>query len=65
MWYAYADALAELGRNEEARAWFAAVAGLDEDETDAAERAGLDVDEMGVDVMGVDVMRVDVMDDEF
>ena len=41
LWYAYADVLAELGRAEEAQAWFAAVAGLDEDETDAAERAGL------------------------
>lgn len=42
LWYAYADVLTELGRDEEARTWFAAVAGLDENETDAAERAGLD-----------------------
>ena len=42
LWYAYADVLSELGREDEAKSWFAAVAGLDEDETDAAERAGLD-----------------------
>jgi tetratricopeptide (TPR) repeat protein len=41
LWYAYADVLTDLGRVEEAKAWFTAVAGLDEDETDAAERAGL------------------------
>jgi tetratricopeptide (TPR) repeat protein len=40
LWYAYADALAELGRTEEAAAWFAASAGLDPDgDTDAVERA--------------------------
>lgn len=44
LWYAYADVLADLGRVEESRSWFAAVAGLDEDETDAAQRAGLGVD---------------------
>jgi len=42
LWYAYADTLAALGRDDEAREWFMAVAGLDEDETDAAERAGID-----------------------
>ena len=45
LWYAYADVLAELGRSDEATGWFAAVAGLDEDETDAAERAGLTSDD--------------------
>lgn len=44
LWYAYADVLTDLGRVEQARSWFAAVAGLDEDETDAAERAGLDAE---------------------
>lgn len=40
LWYAYADALAELGRNPEAASWFAASAALDVDgETDAAERS--------------------------
>lgn len=40
LWYAYADALEELGRREEAAQWFAASAALDpEGEMDAAERA--------------------------
>lgn len=40
LWYAYADALVELGRTDEAANWFAAAAGQDvDDETDAAERA--------------------------
>ena len=40
LWYAYADALEELGRREEAARWFAAAAGLDvEGETDAVDRA--------------------------
>jgi tetratricopeptide (TPR) repeat protein len=40
LWYTYADILAELGRVDEAAAWFAAAAGLDvEGDTDAAERA--------------------------
>ena len=42
LWYAYADLLAHLGRDREAREWFAAVAALDEDDTDADERAGWD-----------------------
>ena len=42
LWYAYADVLTELGRLDEARSWFTAAAGLDEDETDASQRAGLD-----------------------
>jgi tetratricopeptide (TPR) repeat protein len=41
LWYAYADTLAELGRNDEARSWFNAVAALDENETDASDRADL------------------------
>ena len=40
LWYAYADALEDMGRPEDAAQWFAASAGLDVDgETDAAERA--------------------------
>jgi tetratricopeptide (TPR) repeat protein len=40
LWYAYADTLEELGREEEAASWFAASAALDVDgETDAAERS--------------------------
>jgi hypothetical protein len=39
LWYAYAAALADVGRVEEAREWFESVAALDEDgETDAVER---------------------------
>lgn len=44
LWYAYADLLEHLGREREARQWFAAVAGLDEDDTDADERAGWDAE---------------------
>lgn len=41
LWYAYADILEELGRVDEAAAWFAAAAALDVDgETDAVDRAG-------------------------
>lgn len=39
LWYAYAEALLAAGRTTQAREWFAAVAGIDEEEeTDAAER---------------------------
>ncbi len=39
LYYAYADALLEAGRDDEARDWFARAAAADaEDETDAAER---------------------------
>lgn len=39
VWYAYADALLEVGRREEARDWFGRAAVADEDgETDAVER---------------------------
>lgn len=39
LWYAYADALLETGRSDEARDWFAAAAEADVDEeTDAAAR---------------------------
>lgn len=39
LWYAYAAALADAGRVEEAKEWFVAVASIDEDgETDAEER---------------------------
>lgn len=40
LWYAYADALEEAGRLEEAASWFAASAAIDpEGELDAADRA--------------------------
>jgi len=40
LWYAYADTLEALGRNDEAALWFAASAGVDPDgELDAADRA--------------------------
>lgn len=40
LWYAYADALAEAGRVEDAVRWFGAAALVDhDDETDAADRA--------------------------
>ncbi len=38
LWYAYAEALLASGRQVEALRWFTATAGIDEDETDAAER---------------------------
>ncbi|GAC1609525.1 MAG: tetratricopeptide repeat protein [Mycobacteriales bacterium] len=39
LWYAYADALCEAGRSDEARDWFSRTAEVDADgETDAAER---------------------------
>lgn len=39
VWYAYADALLEVGRRDEARDWFARAAVADQDsETDASER---------------------------
>ncbi len=41
LFYAYADALLEAGRADEARTWFGRAAAADRDEeTDAAERAG-------------------------
>jgi hypothetical protein len=39
LWYAYADALEAAGRPTEALDWFAAVAAIDDGETDAEERA--------------------------
>jgi tetratricopeptide (TPR) repeat protein len=39
LWYAYAAALADAGRLDEARKWFESVVGIDEDDqTDAADR---------------------------
>jgi tetratricopeptide (TPR) repeat protein len=41
LWYAYADALLDAGRRDEARRYFEAVASADDDgETDASERLG-------------------------
>jgi hypothetical protein len=42
LWYTYADTLSQLGREDEAREWFGVVAAMPDDETDAAERAGID-----------------------
>ena len=40
LWYAYADALVEAGRPEDAVTWFGASAAVDaDDELDAADRA--------------------------
>ncbi len=52
LFYAYADALADAGREDEARHWFAKAAAADaEGETDAAERVAdldmLDFDDLG------------------
>jgi tetratricopeptide (TPR) repeat protein len=38
LWYGYAEALAGVGRQEDAAEWFAAVAAIDDGETDAADR---------------------------
>ncbi len=51
VWYAYADALLEVGRRDDARAWFAKAAVADQDgETDAVERVeeldGVHVEEL-------------------
>jgi tetratricopeptide (TPR) repeat protein len=52
--YAYADALLDAGREDEARYWFGRAAGADaEGETDAAERAD-DLDQIEFDDMEVD-----------
>jgi tetratricopeptide (TPR) repeat protein len=60
LFYAYADALAEEGREREASEWFARAAAADRDgETDAAERyAGLEGLEI-VDVSGADPFVVE------
>jgi tetratricopeptide (TPR) repeat protein len=49
LFYAYADALLDAGRDQEARAWFGQAAAADtEDETDAAERCE-EIDELMID----------------
>jgi tetratricopeptide (TPR) repeat protein len=56
VWYAYADALLDVGRHEDARAWFAKAAVADQDgETDAVER----VEELD----GVRLDEVELTDD--
>ena len=42
LWYGYGEALLGVGRHDEAREWFAAVAAVDDGETDAAERLEAD-----------------------
>lgn len=59
VWYAYADALLEVGRDKDARAWFAKAAVADQDgETDAVERVeeldGVRVEEFGLTDEGED-----------
>jgi tetratricopeptide (TPR) repeat protein len=54
LYYAYADALLEAGRQDEARDWFGRAASADvEEETDAAERYeeldGVSIDDLGLD----------------
>ena len=44
LWYAYADALLNAGRADDAVRWFTAVAAIDEGETDAEERVDALVD---------------------
>lgn len=57
VWYAYADALLEVGRQDDARSWFAKAAVADQDgETDAVER----VEELD----GVRVEEYDVPSDD-
>jgi tetratricopeptide (TPR) repeat protein len=62
LFYAYADALAEAGREDEAGDWFARAAAADRDgETDAAERyAELE----GLEIIDDDDDEVDEVDDE-
>ncbi len=57
VWYAYADALLDVGRRDEARTWFAKAAVADEDgETDAVERVdeldGVQISSEGTEVPG-------------
>jgi hypothetical protein len=54
LYYAYADALLDAGRQDEARDWFGRAASADvEEETDAAERYeeldGISIDDLGLD----------------
>ncbi|MEN3123947.1 tetratricopeptide repeat protein [Janibacter sp. LM] len=69
VWYAYADALLEVGRRDDARAWFAKAAVADQDgETDAVERVeeldGVHVEELdGVHVEELDGVHVEELDD--
>jgi tetratricopeptide (TPR) repeat protein len=71
LWYGYAEALLGVGREEEAREWFGAVAAVDDGSTDAAERFEDIADESPDDsdegleqeVLAVEAVAVDV-DDE-
>jgi hypothetical protein len=54
LFYAYADALLDAGRTEEAREWFARAAAADhDDQTDAAERFD-DLDDFVLDDLAAD-----------
>ncbi|HEY4464742.1 MAG TPA: hypothetical protein VGN41_18910 [Streptosporangiaceae bacterium] len=68
LYYAYADALLEAGRTEEARNWFARAEAVDEDEeTDAAERLqqldGISLDDLEESDYDADDYNVDDDDD--
>jgi hypothetical protein len=64
LFYAYADALLEAGRTEEAREWFGRSAEADRDEqTDAAERYE-DLDDVVIDDLEDDEDDEDPADDE-
>jgi hypothetical protein len=57
LYYAYADALLQIGRDEEARDWFGRAAAADVlGETDAAERVE-ELDDIGVDDLGADASQ--------
>jgi tetratricopeptide (TPR) repeat protein len=65
LFYAYADALLEAGRTEQAREWFARAAAADHDEqTDAAERFD-DLDDIVIDDLSDDDDYEDEDDDDF
>ncbi|MFL6129741.1 MAG: hypothetical protein ACJ73E_11835 [Mycobacteriales bacterium] len=48
LWYAYADLLVALGREDEARDWFAAAAAVDQDGTTDADERVLELDGVAV-----------------
>jgi hypothetical protein len=64
LFYAYADALLDAGRTEQAREWFARAAAADHDEqTDAAERFD-DLDDIVIDDLSDDDEDEDDHEDE-
>jgi tetratricopeptide (TPR) repeat protein len=64
LYYAYADALLQAGRDDEAREWFGRAAAADVDgDTDAAERVEA-LDDIGFDDLGDDDLGDDDLGDE-